>query len=192
MTRPYPTAQAIPALVVLGLLIGTALTLFLMGRTPICPCGEIRLWHGVVSSSEGSQHLTDWYTPSHVIHGFLFYGLFRLVARRVPLGWRLVAAVVIEVAWEIFENTDMVIDRYRTVTISLDYYGDSILNSIADILAMIVGFFLAATLPVWATVAIAIGFEVWTTAMIRDGLALNVLMIVWPLESVLAWQQGSG
>lgn len=99
-------------------------------------------------------------------------------------------SLIIECAWEILENTDMIINRYRESTISLDYFGDSVINSSADILAMVVGFFLASRLPVWASVAIIIVFEATTTYLIRDGLTLNILMLVWPLEAVKTWQGG--
>jgi len=142
-----------------------------------------------VVSAENSQHIFDWYTPSHIIHGFLFYGLFWLIAPRASFGLRLILAVVIEAGWEVAENTDFVINHYREMTISLDYYGDSVLNSVSDILFMVAGFFLAARLPVWLTIVIAIALEVSIGIMIRDGLTLNVLMFVWPLDSVLQWQQ---
>ena len=113
-----------------------------------------------------------------------------MVARRLALGWRLAIATVIESAWEILENSEAVIERYRSVTISLDYYGDSVINSVADILAMVAGFALARFLPVWASAALILLFEAVTTWLIRDGLALNVLMLLWPLEAVKAWQAG--
>ena len=161
-----------------------------MGQPLICKCGYVKLWHGVVISSENSQHLSDWYTPSHIIHGILFFGLFTLLLRKASMNVRLVLSLIVECAWEILENTDMIINRYRESTISLDYFGDSVINSSADILAMVVGFFLASRLPVWASVAIIIVFEATTTYLIRDGLTLNILMLVWPLEAVKTWQGG--
>lgn len=159
-----------------------------MGQVPICKCGYVKLWHGVVFSAENSQHISDWYTPSHVIHGFAFYGLLWLVGRRWPLGVRLLLATMIESGWEILENTDMVINRYREVTISLDYYGDSVLNSVCDILAMVFGFFLASRFPVWFTVALTVFLELVVLYFIRDNLTLNIIMLLYPLESIRNWQ----
>jgi hypothetical protein len=190
MDSSSPSRRLTPILVTLGIILVTAVYLLWIGREPICKCGYVKLWHGQVVSSENSQHISDWYTPSHIIHGFLFFGLLWLVARRLSLGWRLAIATVIEAAWEIVENSDAVIERYRSVTISLDYYGDSVLNVVADISAMILGFFLASKLPVWATVALIILFEAVTIWLIRDGLALNVLMLLYPLDWVAEWQAG--
>lgn len=190
MTDRSTPNRLTPILITLGIILVTAAYLLWIGREPICKCGYVKLWHGEVVSAENSQHLSDWYTPSHIIHGFLFFGALWLVARRLSLGWRLAIATLVECAWEIVENSDAVIERYRSVTISLDYYGDSVLNVVADISAMILGFWLASKLPVWATVALILLFEAATILIIRDGLALNVLMLLYPLDWVAEWQAG--
>ena len=176
--------------IVTGIILVSAAALYAMGHPLICKCGYVKLWHFDVVSSENSQHIVDWYTPSHIIHGFLFYFLFWLIAPKSSFGTRLILAVLLEASWEVIENTDFVIDRYREATVALDYYGDSVINSVSDILFMILGFVIAARFPVWVTVLLAVAFEVFTTVMIRDGLALNIVMLLWPNEAILQWQNG--
>jgi hypothetical protein len=189
--RPAGSAWRIYLLLGLGLIAATAATLLAMGRVPICTCGTVKLWTSDVLSADNSQHIADWYTPSHIIHGFLFFGLTWLFARRLPLGARALIAIVIEAAWEIVENSPMIIDRYREATIALGYTGDSVLNSVFDIGFMLVGFFFAARAPVWVTVALAIFFELFTGWLIRDNLTLNVLMLLHPVDSIRVWQSGA-
>ena len=179
-----------PWALTLAMTAAMAAILLWMGRVPICTCGTVKLWHGVVVSSENSQHLSDWYTPSHILHGLVFYGVLHLIARRVGIGWRALVATIVEAAWEVAENTNAVIERYREVTISLDYYGDSVVNSVADVVAMWVGFALARVLPVWASVALFFAFEIGVGYVIRDGLTLNVIQLLAPQEWITDWQSG--
>lgn len=171
-----------------GLLVAQIVILYMMGRVPICECGYVKLFEPGVNTPGNSQHIADWYTPSHIIHGFLFYGLAWLLFRSKPLSFRLSLAVLVEAAWEILENSPIIIDRYRTATMALGYSGDSILNSAMDTVFMIVGFFFAARMPVWLTILIAILFEIFTGWLIRDNLTLNVLMLVWPVDAIKEWQ----
>ena len=163
---------------------------YAMGRVPWCRCGYIKFWHGIVNSSENSQHITDWYTFSHIIHGIGFYLLLWLIARRQPPGLRFVWAVFLEATWEVFENTPFVINRYRAATISLDYYGDSIINSMSDIVSMMLGFLIARKAPVWASLALVVALEVVVSVVIRDNLTLNILMLIHPFEAIKRWQLG--
>jgi hypothetical protein len=172
-------------------LIGLAATIeFAMGRHPICSCGTVELWVGARDSPKTSQMLLDWYSLSHVVHGLLFYALLWLVFRRWPASWRFLAALVIECSWEVVENTPFVIDRYRETTAALGYSGDSIVNSVSDMLMMCIGFLAARRLPVWAAIALVVLFELVPLFVIRDNLTLNVINLVAPNHTVAAWQAG--
>ena len=174
--------------VALAILVIQILSEHYMGRLWICSCWEIKLFEPSVHSSGNSQHISDWYTPSHIIHGFIFYGLGFLLLRRFPIAARFAVATLLEAGWEILENSPIIIERYRSVTASYGYEGDSILNSALDTLAMAAGFVFAARAPVWLTLVIAIGFEIATAVIIRDNLALNIVMLIWPIDAIRQWQ----
>lgn len=180
------SARPKPLIILAAVLAATLAIMLAMGRPPLCTCGAVELW-GEVGPKQ-SQMLADWYSPSHIIHGFLFYALLGLIWPRAPIERRFLVALILETAWEILENTPMVIDRYREATIALGYSGDSILNSLSDILMMALGFLGARRLPVWASVAIVLVLELVPLIAIRDNLALNIIMLVAPSDAILNWQ----
>ena len=189
-----PNSRA--AFATFAIVIATAAIELAMGRLPICKCGTVELWHGVVQSAENSQQLTDWYSLSHLIHGLIMYFVAWLLWKKWklfggrPARFALPIAALVEAAWEVTENTPLIIDRYRAVTVSFGYSGDSVLNSMGDIGCMIIGFLVASRLPWWASVALAIAFELLTLYVIRDNLTLNVIMLFWPIEAIRQWQAG--
>ena len=189
MIKKYFTRSVLIHILVAIILIGgLALIEFLNGRLPICKCGYVLAWYNNTNGPGNSQHLTDWYTFSHLIHGFLFYGFLWLVARKLPVRTRLILAIIIECGWELLENSPLIIDRYRTATFALDYYGDSIINSVSDVIAMVVGFLLAKKFPIYLSIFIIVALELFAGYMVRDNLTLNVIMLIYPIESIKVWQ----
>jgi hypothetical protein len=179
------------SLLIAAALIATqALVLFAMGRAPICACGYVKLWGGIASGAEISQQITDWYTYSHVIHGIGFYFVLWLIAPRAPVAIRFILALGLEVSWEIFENTPFIIDRYRQTAIAQGYFGDSIINSVSDTVASVLGFLIARKLPAWGTVALVITVELFMAYMIHDNLTLNIIQLVHPNAAISHWQAG--
>lgn len=175
-----------------GLILFQAVALYLMGQPDICECGYVKLWEGAVVSSGNSQHLSDWYTPSHIIHGLLFYlGLWLLFPKR-SVWFRLMLALGIEIGWELFENTDFIINRYREQALAQGYTGDSVINSLSDTLAMVGGFLFASRFAVWASIALLIVFEMFVGYSIRDNLTLNIVQLVHPIQALSNWQSGGG
>jgi hypothetical protein len=176
--------------VVVAVLVVTAAIELRMGRLWLGPDGRFGLWEGNIWSSEQSQRFADPYSISHVVHGILFCGLLWLGARRVPVQWRYVIAVVLEASWELLENSPLIIDRYRAVTIALGYVGDSVLNSLSDVLMMSLGFWLAWRARLWASVTAVLLMEVGMLLWVRDNLTLNIVMLIHPIEAIKVWQMG--
>lgn len=170
------------------IIAAAALVELAMGRHPICTCGAVDLWVGARDSPKTSQMLADWYSLSHIVHGLLFYFLLWLIFRRWPVAWRFLGALLIESAWEVIENTPIVIDRYRETTAAIGYSGDSVINSVSDILMMAIGFLAARKLPVWAAIMLVVVLEVLPLFVIRDNLTLNVWNLLAPNPAIQAWQ----
>jgi len=159
-----------------------------MGRLPFGPDGRIGLWEGNIWSSEQSQRFADPYTITHTVHGMLFYAILWLLARRAPARKRFVGALLMEGAWEVLENSPIIINRYREATIALGYVGDSVFNSLSDIVFAALGFLFAWRVRPWVTVAVILAMEVGTAFWVRDNLTLNIVMLIHPLDAIKDWQ----
>lgn len=175
-----------------GIIAVMALILWLNGRTPICTCGYIKFWHGEVNSSGNSQHLFDPYSFSHILHGLLFYPLLWLITRKLPTKYRFLIALLIEAGWEILENSNFIINRYRAATISFDYFGDSIVNSIGDLISMSLGFWIASKAKIWQTIALFFVIETLLLFWIRDNLTINIIQLIHPIDAIKQWQYNAG
>ena len=186
-TSPAQTWRGV-ALATAGIFLLVAGGELAMGRLLLGPDGRFGWWEGNIWSKENSQRFADPYSFSHITHGILFFGFFWLVARRVRLPYRFLMALVLEASWEILENSPLIIERYRHTTIAIGYRGDSVLNSMSDILMMCLGFLLAARLPVWACVAAILVMEIGCAVVIRDNLTLNIIMLIHPFAAIKAWQ----
>lgn len=173
------------------MLIGIqAIVLYVMGQPLISASGMVKLWHGVVLSSENSQQISDWYTFSHVLHGFLFFAALSFLFPRMSVWFRLAIAVGVEVSWELFENTDTIINRYREQALAQGYVGDSVINSVCDTIAMVIGFVFAWRVPVWVSVVALVAIEALMLYFIRDSLTLNITQLLHPVDWVSDWQGG--
>jgi len=171
-----------------GVCAATAAIELWMGRLPFGPDGRMGLWEGNIWSSEQSQRFADPYTFSHTIHGMLFYAILWLLARRAPVEKRFIGALVMEGAWEILENSPIIINRYREATIALGYVGDSVFNSVSDILFAALGFLFAWRVRPWVTVAVILAMEIGTALWMRDNLTLNIVMLLHPIDAIKDWQ----
>lgn len=176
--------------IVLGALGLHALFLYVMGQPWMYEGGYIKVWHGAVIDAENSQHLADWYTLSHIIHGILFYAGLTYFFPRLSVVTRLVMALAIESGWELFENTDMVINRYREQALAQGYFGDSIVNSSGDMVSALIGFLVAWRAPMLISVALVIVLEALALYAIRDSLTLNIIQLIHPIDAIGAWQAG--
>ena len=189
--------RAASRLLVVDLAIVSAMIVFAlflelkMGRPPTYLHGPVRVWSGDIHSDQNSQQIFDPYSFTHVIHGAAFYGLSRLVLGKANFGVTLIAIVTLEAAWEVYENTDQVVNRYRAGTIALGYYGDSMLNSLVDILACVGGLLIAWRRPAWVTVSWVVFVELLLAVWIRDNLTLNIIMLTHPVQAIKTWQGGA-
>ncbi|GAB4428986.1 MAG: DUF2585 family protein [Anaerolineae bacterium] len=191
MTTTHTSIKKLWPLVALAaMLVATVTILRQQGRLWICECGHIYLWVGDIWSSDNSQHLTDPYSFTHLLHGVVFFWALALLLPRVSLLWRFVIAIGLEAAWEVAENTEFIINRYREATASLGYNGDTIVNSLGDIAMCGLGFWLAWKIGWRWSLLLFVVVELVLTFWIRDSLLLSILMLVYPLDAIKTWQLG--
>jgi len=184
----WVTAHRWAVIASVAMLSLTALIEGWLGRSPLGPDGKFGWWDGNIWSSENSQRVADAYSFSHIAHGILFFGLLWLVARRLPVSYRFLIAVLLEAGWEVLENSPLIINRYREATIALGYVGDSVLNSCSDIAMMALGFWFASRTKTWVSVAAVLAMEVFCLLWVRDNLTLNIIMLIHPIDALKAWQ----
>jgi len=184
----YQTKNKLPLLVISVSIVLAALLLLFQGRVWWCKLGDYSPWSSDAWGKHNSQHLLDPYSFTHLLHGFLFFWLISLIFRKMPIVWQFALAIFVECAWEVVENSKQVIEHYRTATLALDYYGDSIINSIGDIFCAGLGFWLAFKLRFWRSLLLFLLIEIVLLAWIKDSLLLNIVMLIYPLEAVKAWQ----
>ena len=188
--KPDPLFKERPLLLCVIIIAVAAFVLLLQGRVWWCQAGDYSPWAWDIWSTHNSQHLVDPYSFTHILHGVLEFWLIGLVFRKVPMAWRLLIAVVIEASWEVAENSTFVIERYRAATISLDYFGDSIINSMSDIFCCATGFVIAYKLKFWKSVALFLATETVLIFWIHDSLLINIIMLIYPIEAIKVWQMG--
>jgi hypothetical protein len=174
----------------IGVFLGMVAALRLQGRLWTCSCGYVLFWAQNINSADNSQHLFDPYTFTHLIHGFLFAGLVHFLWPKLTEIWNLTVALSAEMLWEAIENRTVVIERYRSETVSIGYVGDTILNSAGDILACGLGIVIARRLGLWRTVALAVVIELILLVTVRDNLLLNIIMLFYPIDAIRVWQSG--
>jgi hypothetical protein len=177
-----------PVFAIVASFVATALVLHLEGRLWLCACGRIQLWSGQICSADNSQHFLDPYSFTHVLHGFLFFWLIAWFSSRLRPNWQLALAVAVEAAWEVFENTNFIIDRYRSETAALGYNGDTVVNSFGDILCCLIGFIVARRLGLRRSLVVFAVLELVLIVWIKDSLLLEILMLVVPLDAIRTWQ----
>ena len=190
MNQKYRINVFYPILAMMVSIVGMVIALYWQGRVWWCKVGDLSPWSSDIWSTHNSQHFFDPYTFTHILHGVLYFWIINLIFKEMPLRWKFFLVILVECLWELLENSNFVIERYRAATISLDYFGDSILNSLSDVLSCAFGAFLAYKLKFWRSLIYFAATEILLLFLIRDNLTLNIIMLIYPIEAIKQWQMG--